>query len=211
MSERRLVNMKLIYASVCLIGILTGCSETLCPPLLGRPDIRLDERTVPLPIVLAFHNSGDEAATMKGISVGILQKTLISRTGDDVPSGFDYAVEYEEGHPTKIAAGDDGVACGFLRWTLPEDPPPMLAIVRCSFEVDFGEWQVSTEPITLVLPSREGVLESVGKEDSVVARDQAATIVEKLSAIPGRRSEGFEEMLRRLEATVSQQPGDSTP
>jgi hypothetical protein len=98
------------------------------------------------------------------------------------------------------------VACGFLRWTLPEDPPPMLAIVCCSFSVDFGEWEVSTEPITLVLQSREGVLESVGKEDSVVARDQAAKIVETLSAFPGRRSEGIKSMLRQLEATSTPPP-----
>jgi len=77
----------------------------------------------------------------------------------------------------------------------------MMAIARCSFEVDFGEWQVSTEPITLVLQSREGVLESVGKEDSVVARDQAAMIVEKLSAIPCRKSEGLKSLLRQLEVT----------
>jgi hypothetical protein len=112
------------------------------------------------------------------------------------------------GQPTQIAAGSDGVACGFIRWTLPEDAPPMLAIVRCSFEVDFGEWQVSTEPITLVLQSREGVLESVGKEDSVVARDQAEEIVKMLSAIPGRKSDGFKSLLRQLEATTT---SPSTP
>jgi len=108
----------------------------------------------------------------------------------------------------QIGPGHDGVACGFLRWTLPEDPPPMLAIVRCSFEVDFGEWQVRTEPITLVLQSREGVLESVGKEDSVVAREQAEKVVATLSAFPGRKSDGFKSLLRQLEATTT---SPSTP
>ncbi|MBA3481389.1 MAG: hypothetical protein H0T51_06195 [Pirellulales bacterium] len=193
--------------------IAGGCGEVAIAPYLARPDIRLDERTVPLPFVLAFHNSGDETAMIKSVSVGVLQKTLISRTGDDIPSGFDYRVEYKEGHPMQIGAGHDGVACGFLRWTLPEDAPPMLAIVRCSFEVDFGEWEVSTEPITLVLQSCEGVLESLGEEDSVVARDQAAKLVETLSAFPGRKSEGFKELLRQLEATAtSPAPAqDSTP
>jgi hypothetical protein len=177
--------------------------------MLARPDIRLDERTVPLPFVLAFHNTGDEAATIKRVEVVVLQKSLISRTGDEIPSGFDYVVESKEGHPTQIAAGSDGVACGFIRWTLPEDPPPMLAIVRCSFTVDYGERQVETEPVTLVLQSREGVLESVGKEESVVARDQAAKIVETLSAFPGRKSEGFKSVLRQLEATST--PKESTP
>nr|MBA3485195.1 hypothetical protein [Pirellulales bacterium] len=180
---------------------------------LVSPDIRLDERTVPLPFVLAFHNSGDETATIKSVSVGVNQKTLISRTGDNIPNGFNYRVEYKEGHPTQIGAGHDGVACGFLRWTLPEDPPPMLAIVQCAFTVDFGEWQVMTEPITLVLQSREGVLESVGEEDSIVAREQAAKIVETLSAFRGRKSEGFKSLLRQLEAisTPPAQLKDATP
>jgi hypothetical protein len=188
---------------------VVGCGGSTIGPMLARPDIRLDERTVPLPFVLPFHNAGDEVATLKSVSVRVLKKTLISRTGDDIPDGFDYAVESKEGHPTQIAAGSDGVACGFLRWKLPEDPPPMLAIVQCSFEVDFGEWQVSTEPITLVLQSREGVLESVGKEDSIVARDQAAKIVGTLSAFSGRKSEGFKSLLRQLEATSM--PKESTP
>jgi hypothetical protein len=109
-----------------------GGGDVALGPHLVTPDIRLDERTVPLPFVLAFHNSGDEAATIKGVSAGVIGKTLISRTGDDIPDGFDYRVEYKEGHPTQIAAGADGLACGFIRWSLPEDPPPMLAIVRCS-------------------------------------------------------------------------------
>jgi hypothetical protein len=190
---------------MCLLFALIagGCGDAAIGPQLVSPDIRLDERTVPLPFVIALHNSGDDAATIKGVSVEILQKTLISRTGDDIPDRFDYAVQYENGHPTEIAAGAHGVACGFLRWSLPEDPPPMLAIVRCLFTVDFGERQVSTEPITLVLQSREGVLESVGKEDSVVARDQARRIVETLSAFSGRKSEGLEDVLRQLEATAS--------
>ena len=195
---------------ILLTAIASGCGGSVGPQLEYR-DIRLDERTVPLPFILAFHNSGDETATVRGVSVGVLQKTLISRAGDDIPSGFDYAVEYEDGHPTEIAAGADGLACGFIRWTLPEDAPPMLAIVCCTFTVDFGEWQVSTEPITLVLQSHEGVVESVGDEDSPVARDQAAKIVETMSSFPGRRSEGFDKLLSHLKGTASARAGDSTP
>jgi hypothetical protein len=62
-----------------------------------------------------------------------------------------------------------------------------------------------------VLQSRAGVLESVGKEDSVVARDQAAKIMATLSAFPGRRSERFEKLLKQLQGVASAGAADSTP
>jgi len=83
--ERRLAftgaTVKHSITNMCLLFALiaSGCGEVAIGPHLVSPDIRLDERTVPLPFVLAFHNSGDETATIKSVSVGVIQKTLISR------------------------------------------------------------------------------------------------------------------------------------
>jgi hypothetical protein len=182
--------------------LAAGCGGPSRGPQFEYQDIRLDEQTSPLPFVIGLHNSGDEAANIEYVSVQVLQKTLISRPQDDLPTGFDYSVEFSEDHPTRVEAGGEGVACGFLRWDLPPDPPPMLAVVRCVFVVEYDDdQQLETEPITLVLQSREGVLLGGGAEASV-AQEQAAGILHALSVIPGRKSEGFAKLIKQAGAVA---------
>jgi hypothetical protein len=188
--------------------LATGCGGPSLGPQLEYRDIRLDEQTAPLPFVIALHNSGYEAADIENVSVQVLQKTLISRPQDELPTGFDHSVEFSEDHPTRVEAGGEGVACGFLRWDLPPDPPPMLAVVRCVFVVEYDDGQLETEPITLLLQSREGVL--LGEQpEALVARDQAAGILQALSTIPGRKSDGFSKLIEQMEAVAA--GGESVP
>jgi hypothetical protein len=85
----------------------------------------------------------------KGVSVNVTSKPLISRSQDDdrLPSGFDFDVELDPNHPTEVMANSDGVACGLLVWTLPPEPPPMIAVVTCSFRVHANGETVTTEPM----------------------------------------------------------------
>lgn len=69
----------------------------------------------------------------------------------------------------------------------------MLAVVRCVFVVEYDDRKLTTEPIMLVLQSREGVLLGDGAQ-AVVAQEQAAGILQALSTIPGRKSDGFLEV-----------------
>lgn len=196
--------------------MIAGCGGSPASPHLSHLETRLDETKVPLPFVLALRNSGDDAASISDVTVKVLHKTLISRSGDSgaVPNGFDHAVEFGVGHPTRVEAGEDGVACGFLRWTLPPDPPPMLAVVRCMFVVHYREGRsVETDPVTLVLQSRAAVLHALTAEsepDPLVARNQAAATLEKLSGIPGARSKAFSTLLAHLEK-VARSPAAPDP
>jgi hypothetical protein len=94
-----------------------------------------------------------------------------------------------------VPANSDGVACGFLVWELPPDPPPMIAVVTCDFRVHANGKTLTSEPITLVFQSQEGLL--VGA-DGPLAEEQAKRVLEVLARLPGRKSEGFEDLVRRL-------------
>jgi hypothetical protein len=79
----------------------------------------------------------------------------------------------------------------------------MLAVVRCIFVVEYDDGKrLETEPITLVLQSREGVLLGDASEP-LVARDQAAGILQPLSGIPGRKSKGFSKLIEQMEAVAA--------
>ena len=68
-------------------------------------------------------------------------------------------------------------------------------MVRCVFVVEYDDGErLETAPITLVLQSGEGVL--LGQQpEPLIALDQAAGILEALSTIPGRKSEGFTKLI----------------
>jgi hypothetical protein len=101
-----------------------------------------------------------------------------------------FEVEHDPNHPTEVAANSDGVACGFLAWKLPADPPLMIAVVTSA-----DSRTLTTEPLTLVLQSQEGLL--VGA-DSPLAEKQAKRVLEMLARMPGRKSAGFEQLVRQL-------------
>ncbi len=120
-----------IKAGFCvLVTVLAGCGGAKSLTDLTITDLRLDENIVPLPFVIALHNDSDEPVEIQGVSVNVTSKTLISRSqdGDRIPNGFDHQVEFDPNHPTQVPADSHGVACGFLVWELPPDPPPMVAV-----------------------------------------------------------------------------------
>jgi hypothetical protein len=187
-----------IKAGFCvLVTVLAGCGGAESPTSLTVTDLRLDENTVPLPFVVALHNDSDDPVEIEGVSVSDTSKTLISRSQDAerVPKGFDFHVEHDPNHPTEVPANSDGVACGFLVWELPPDPPPMVAVVTCDFRVHANGETLVTEPITLVLQSQKGLLELGG---GPLAEEQGKKVLEVLSRLPGRKSAGFERLVRRL-------------
>ena len=185
-------------AGLALLAAL-GCRPADELGTLTVTDLRLDESTVPLPFVVALRNDSDEPVRIEGVSVNVTSKNLIFRLQDSerLPTGFDYDVKHNPSHPTEVAADSDGVACGFLRWTLPPDPPPMIAVVTCEFRVEAKGETLVTEPITLVLQSQEGLLEGEA-EDSPLASEQARRVLEMLSRMPGRKSEGVLSLMARL-------------
>src|SRR5688572_17792906 len=85
--------------------------------------------------------------------------------------------------------------CGFLVWELPPEPPPMIAVVTCDFRVHANGKTLTTEPITLVLQSQEGLLVEA---DSPLSEEQGKKVFDVLSKLPGRKSEGFENLVHRL-------------
>jgi hypothetical protein len=173
--------------------LLLGCGSAKKAGLTVT-DLRLDENTVLLPFVVALHKDSDEPIEILGVSVNVTNKTLISRSRDAerLPSGFDFRVEHDPNHPTEVAANSDGVACGFLVWELPPDPPSMIAVVTCEFQVLHSNGRsLKTEPIVLVLQSHEGLLVEA---DSPLAEEQAKRVLDVLSRLPGRKSEGFSKL-----------------
>jgi hypothetical protein len=152
--------MRLPLPALAIFLLLAGCASRDGAGVVIT-DLRLDEQTVPLPFVVALHNDGDEPAEIQGVSVNVTGKTLISRPQDAecIPDGFDFEVEFDSNHPTEIPAKSDGVTCGFLVWTLPPDPPPMIAVVTCDFRVHADNQTLTTEPVTMVLQSEEGLLD----------------------------------------------------
>jgi hypothetical protein len=122
------------------MSILVGCGSADDAGLIFK-ELRLDEESVPLPFVVAVENPTDTAVEIQGVAANLISKTLISRTQDRdrIPDGFDFEVEFSEDHPTTVKENADGVACGFLVWKLPPDPPPMFAVVTCDFRVTAGD------------------------------------------------------------------------
>jgi hypothetical protein len=179
---------------VCLI--VAGCGAAKEGGLTVT-DLRLDESAVPLPFVVALRKGSDEPVEIQGVSVNVTRKTLISRSqeAERVPGGFDFHVEHDPNHPTKVPANGDGVACGFLVWELPPDPPPMIAVVICDFRVHANGKTLTSEPITLVFQSREGLLELA---DGPLAEEQARRVLEVLSGLPGRKSARFGKLAQQL-------------
>jgi hypothetical protein len=176
----------------CTVFLL-GCGDA---KPLAITDLRLDESHVPLPFVIALRNEGDSPVKIQGVSVNVTSKFLISRSQDRPPTGFDHQVEFDPNHPTQVKPNGDGVACGFLVWELPPDPPPMIAVVTCDFRVHADGETLVTEPIALVLQSQEGLLEAEGP----LAEEQARKMVEALATTPGRKSAGFERLVERLQS-----------
>jgi hypothetical protein len=71
----------------------------------------------------------------------------------------------------------------------------MIAVVTCDFRVQASGKTLATEPITLVLQSQQGLLELGG---GPLAEEQAKKVLEVLARMPGKKSAGFEKLVRQL-------------
>ncbi len=67
--------------------------------------------------------------------------------------------------------------------------------MTCDFRVHANGETLTTEPITFVLQSQEGLLE-LG--DGPLAEEQGKKVLEVLSEVRGRKSEGFSKLVRQL-------------
>jgi hypothetical protein len=102
-----------------------------------------------------------------------------------------------------VEANAEGIACGFLVWKLPPDSPPMLAVVTCEFLVHSKDKTLNTEPMTLVLQSRRGLLEGGSPHEHPLAEEQAKRALSILAKLPGEKSEGFVKLVSQLDAEHS--------
>lgn len=192
-------------ASLVITLTSAGCVEPISIDL-SMTEVRVDESSIPLPYVVALRNDGARPVKLEGVSVLVESYTLISCPGDAdrVPESFIFRDEVSADHPTVVAPYANGVACGFLRWQLPPDPPPMLALVTCTFEVRVADYTLTSQPRTLVLQSRPGLLaelsdEAISDGDKLLAEIEPQKIVDILSSPTRERSPGFDTLIQQLE------------
>ncbi len=192
--------------ALAFVGLLAGCSQSSPGPQVAITAVRVDESAVPMPFVVAIVNGRGEPAEIRGVSVGVRDMTLIysPRDAAKIPERFDCQVEHSPDRPTSVAAHSDGAACGFLCWKLPNDPPSALAVVACEFRVEVGDQTLTSEPITLVLQSRPGILpgevDPMPSADGLWLKEQADRIVEVLSGLAGEKSPAARSLADRLKA-----------
>ena len=75
----------------------------------------------------------------------------------------------------------------------------MLAVVTCQFEIVAGGGRITSGPLTLVLQSRDGVLDAASDDDAPqLAKEQARRIVDLLRELPGKKTDGFGRLMERL-------------
>lgn len=198
--------VKLLFAG-SLILLVAGCRGEAGGPKVSFVETRVDESQSPLPFVIALANSGGAATDVDGISIKVVGGIILPGTkdpaaGDELePLATDACrVDMREGHPTKIPAHGDGVACGFVTWERSQEAPVAVAAVSVQFRVTLTERAtIETPPRTLLLSSEAGAVGST-IEELTLDRDEAAKLLARVEALPGERTENVDRLVEKLRA-----------
>jgi hypothetical protein len=167
-----------------------------------------------MPFALKLANDGDDAAIFETLRFQVTFKTyLYDDAGSKPPDDFrcEIVIRDEEGRDLPpgnwigIAGGDTADVRGFVRWVVPPEAPPMLAIVRAEFlPIRRGDELMRTEPLIMYLQSKPGALDAVRKSATTTAK-QAVELADGLRKIDGKRTADFEDLIRSIEAIANRE------
>ena len=198
--------VKLLFVGA-LILLVAGCRGEPGAAKVAFVETRVDESQSPLPFVIALANSGGAATDVDGISIDVIDGSVVSNPNentdsgkpDSVPTG-DFRIEMREGHPTEIAARGDGVACGFVNWARPQEAPPAVAAVSARFRVTLADGAtIETPPRAFLLSSTTGIAK-LALEELTLDRDEAVALLARVESLPGERTENVDRLVEKLRA-----------
>lgn len=207
--------MRSVLALLMLLAL--GCHRTTssAPSELTSAAFAVDLSHADVPFAIAVVNTRTDIDYVNGITLHVAYKMPIF-DGDfagEVPDGFDcdvWQIEPVEAGAKELNAlgeeefvvlppGERSTIWGAMRWKLPDDAPPMLAVIRCAVTLlKDGKPVLTTEPMVLYLQSRDGALETIART-AISSPERAAELLGPLKAVPGRRVEQFDGLLRALE------------
>jgi hypothetical protein len=200
-------------ATAAVLSLCTvGCGQSSeSGPHLQYIDTGLDQRVCPLVFALKLTNEGDAPVVVDNVRFQITSRTLLyDNAGDEFPNEFNCELALvDDDHPAapfllpsdsiSIAPGEVRDVRGVIRWIVPADAPPMLAIICAELiPIRDGAEIIRTEPVIMFLQSGPGALDAV-RLSTTTNREQAAQVVAGLRAIEGKRSFEFEDLIRSID------------
>jgi hypothetical protein len=178
----------LIAASACL----AGCSRSPTPSPLNFKEIGFVEERMPMPVGMVVENPGTDPVEVDSVTFS-LDEHLVLTTASTSPikrliigtALLDENIDADggasplaEGTTIKVPPSlDKQLRCMMLWQELNGDEAPMVAVLRGTFVVTHGDNELAhTEPVVLVLPSREGALQAIFDGDGSILASTAAAI-----------------------------------
>jgi hypothetical protein len=198
--------VKLLFVGA-LILLASGCRREPVGAKVSFVETRVDETQAPLPFVIALANLGGAAMDVDGVSIDVVDGMVVWNPYGIADSGqsttvttSDFLIEMREGHPTKVPARGEGVACGFVEWEYPVKSPRVVAAVSARFRVTLVDGAtIETPPRVFLLSSTTGMA-TLALEKLTLDRDEAVALLARVEALPGERTENVERLLEKLRA-----------
>jgi hypothetical protein len=187
------------------ILLIAGCRGEPGASSVSFVETRVDESQAPLPFVIALANAGDLATDVDGVSIDVADGIVVwnphgtvdGSESDTVTSG-DFRIEMREGHPTKVPARGEGVACGFVKWDRPQESPPAVAAVSARYRVTLADGAtIETPPRVFLLSSTTGMAK-LALEELTLDRREAVALLARVESLPGERTENVDRLVEKL-------------
>ena len=188
-----------------LILLATGCQREPAGAKVSFVETRVDESQSPLPFVIALANLGGAATDVIGVTIDVVDGMVVWNPYGIADSGqsttvtpSDFLIEMREGHPTKVPARGEGVACGFVEWEYPVKSPALVAAVSARFRVKLANGATIETPPRVFLASTTTGMAKLMLEELTLDRDEAVALQARVEALPGERTENVERLLEKL-------------
>jgi hypothetical protein len=186
--------------SWALILLAVGCRGEPMAPKISLAGIRVDESQAPMPFVIELRNHGSEAVEITDVGVGANGSVIIPLNG--APSGYsepvDLVVDQHPGHPSEIAAGSSGVACGFVRWRRPAEAPSAIVAAELVFRVTFSDGKTIVSPPKAVLLSDRNAAPDIRQAAKGLTTVAAGELVEQLEGLASDRAPLADQLLDEI-------------
>lgn len=198
-----------------LVMLALGCGPSApTPPKLGYAGFGNDESGPVMPFALMIENTGGPAEVDE-ITARITGKNIL---GDVKSVGYPRTLEWDvalmdpksqagqksllpEGVTVTLPAGKRSPVMAVFAWQLPDNPPPLLAIVSATFTLRRNGRAMFTSPdFSFVMQSQPGtlvyVMRGIGENP-----DQDAALLRVLRAMDAKPSASIQDLRERLEAS----------
>jgi hypothetical protein len=202
-----------------VLGIALGVSlgavgcDSADAPRMAFCSINYGEGYAPLPFAVGVLNDGRNEGHIDRVDAKIHSVTLIPGPGLTAPPAEDFRYEtflfgeeqagvdarpLPKGSAMTLPVDKTADVWCALRWTLPDDAPPMLAACSVSFVLSYqGQILLETPPQAVMLQSQPGILERMSAAPAP-SKKHAVTMAGLLSGIAGERSPGFQGLLDHM-------------